>query len=174
MDDETSDPIREELTSRPPDEQDLLSLCKALNDRGAKYLVVGGFAVMLSGYLRTTGDIDLLVADDLENEAKVFDALMTLPDQCVAELEPGDLRKYTVVRVADEILVDLMARTSGLTYHEAEPHIQHRVLEGVSIPFAGPELLWKMKSRTHRAKDQGDVFFLKNWFSSRGESPPES
>lgn len=172
MDDETSPEDGSELTPRAPEEKDLVHLCRELNARGAKYIIVGGFAIMMVGYPRTTGDIDLLVAADDENEKKVFEALMTLPDQCVAELEPGDLRKYIILRVADEILVDLMAKTSGMTYEDALEWIHWRELQGVRIPFAGPELLWKMKSKTHRAKDQGDLFFLGQWFSSRGTTPP--
>ncbi len=173
MDDEASPEPPRELTPRAPTEKDLISLCRALNDQGAKYMIVGGFAIMMSGYPRTTGDIDILVADDLTNEKKVFEALMTLPDQCVSELEPGDLQKYIVLRVADEILVDLMAKTSGLSFEDAEELIHWQEIQGVHIPFAGPELLWKMKSKTHRAKDQGDLFFLKQWFASQGRSPPQ-
>ncbi len=40
----------------------------------------------------------------------------TLPDGCVRELEAGEVEKYTVLRVADEILVDLMAKASGIDY----------------------------------------------------------
>lgn len=43
------------------------------------------------------GDIDLLIDTDLENEARIYDALATLPDGCVRELDPGDiefLRQY--------------------------------------------------------------------------------
>lgn len=174
MDDGSSLEDSSDLTPRAPEEKDLVNLCRELNVRGAKYIIVGGFAVIMAGYPRTTGDIDLLVAADDENEKKVFDALMTLPDQCVTELDPGDLRKYIVLRVADEILVDLMAKTSGLAYEDAQEWICWRELQGVRIPFAGPELLWKMKSKTHRAKDQGDLFFLGQWFSSQGKTPPES
>jgi len=32
---------------------------KILNDAGVRYLIVGGVAVVLHGFLRTTGDLDL-------------------------------------------------------------------------------------------------------------------
>jgi hypothetical protein len=35
-----------------------------LNRRGAKYAVIGGFAIRAANYVRATMDIDLLVADD--------------------------------------------------------------------------------------------------------------
>ena len=62
---------------------------------------------------RVTGDIDLLVAVDLENERKVFSALSTLPDNAVRELQPGELQRYNVIRVADEIVVDLSGRAEA-------------------------------------------------------------
>ena len=84
------DPETGELISRPPERSDLVELCRQLQDRGANFLIVGGFAVILAAYARTTGDIDLLIDTNLENEARVFEALATLPDGCVRELEPGE------------------------------------------------------------------------------------
>ena len=101
----------------------MVSLCRELNRLGAKYVVVGGFAVIEAGYPRTTGDIDLLVDPAADNEVKVFEALATLPDGAVRELDPGDVAKFTVVRVADEVLVDLMAKASGISYGEAKDHV---------------------------------------------------
>lgn len=144
-----------------------------MNSRGCSYLVVGGFAIIHLGLPRTTGDIDLLMDASLDNEARVFDALATLPDGCVRELEPGDVAKFTVVRVADEILVDLMASASGITYTEAVGGLVIRNIDGVSIPFAGPELLYRMKKRAGREKDRGDIYFLEQLFSAQGRKPPE-
>ncbi|MEO5714731.1 MAG: hypothetical protein ABIT37_14715 [Luteolibacter sp.] len=89
------------------------------NRLGADYIVIGGFAIILSGYARSTMDFDLVVATDPENEAKVYKSLESLPDKAVLELEPGEIAKYTVVRVGDEICVDLMASASGINYEEA-------------------------------------------------------
>jgi hypothetical protein len=58
-------------------------------------------------------------------------------------LEPGEVEKYTVVRVADEILVDLMAKASGIDYAEASQSMVIHEINGVPIPFASPELLWQ-------------------------------
>jgi len=123
---------------------------------------VGGFAVILLGYPRTTGDIDFLIENSLENEKKVLDALATLPDECARELEAGDIAKYGVVRVADEIVVDLMAQASGIDYEEAKKHIVIRDIDGVPVPCADASLLLKMKQRSIREKDRADVYFLRN------------
>ena len=161
-----------ELTSREPTVEDLRDLCRELNRRGAKYVVVDGFAIRAANYNRMTMDVDLIVASDLENEAKVFGALSTLPDNAVRELQPGELQKYNVIRVGDEILVDLIVSAGGINYFEAAKDVVVREVDGVPIPFASPRLLWRMKVVTHREKDAGDLVFLRHWFAERGEQPP--
>jgi len=153
--------LTEGETSRPPTVEDLLLLCRELNRLGAKYLIVGGFAIRGAGYLRETYDLDLIVATDLENEAKVYQALAILPDKAVLELKPGEVSEYTVIRVADEITVDLMKSASGIDYEEAAKDIVLRRVQDVEIPFASPHLLWRMKKNTHREKDIPDLLFLR-------------
>jgi hypothetical protein len=162
-----------ELSSREPTVEDLRDLCRELNQRGAKYVVIGGFAIRAANYNRRTMDVDLIVANDLENESKVYAALSTLPDNAVRELQPGELQKYNVIRVGDEILVDLMVSAGGIDYAEAIKDVVVREVDGVPIPFASPRLLWRMKIVTHREKDRGDIYFLRQWFAERGEEPPE-
>ncbi len=48
-----------DLESRPPNVEDLVKLCRSLNQAGAKYLVIGGMAVIQAGFVRATADIDL-------------------------------------------------------------------------------------------------------------------
>ncbi|MGB1131229.1 MAG: hypothetical protein ACPG4K_14345 [Haloferula sp.] len=70
-------------------------------------------------------------------------------------------------------VIDLMQSASGIDYQEASKEIVIRRIEGVPIPFASDELLWKMKRTTHREKDQADLLFLRQRFEARGETPPE-
>lgn len=166
------DPETGELIPRPPLEADLVKLCRELQRRDARFVVVGGLAIILAGLARTTGDVDLLIDVSSENEARVFAALATLPDGCVRELEAGDVSKYTVVRVADEILIDLMASASGIDYAEASKSVVIHEIQGVPIPFASPELLYRMKKRAGREKDRGDIYFLEQLFAAQGKLPP--
>ena len=173
MADEIPDAEESELVSRPPQQEDLVALCRSLNELGARYLICGGFAIIQAGYPRTTGDIDLLVDASLENEAKVFSALAMLPDKAVLQLDPGDVAKYLVCRVSDEVLVDLMASASGIEYAEAARDVVIREIDGVPIPFASPLLLWRMKRHTHREKDRPDLLFLRQLLEAQGITPPE-
>ena len=58
-----------ELTTRVPEEADLVALCRTLNDLGARYVVIGGFAIILAGFVRATAHVDLLIETSLDNEA---------------------------------------------------------------------------------------------------------
>ena len=150
--------------SRPPTLEDLLLLCRSLNQAGARYLVVGGFAVMQHGFTRATEDIDLLVESSLENQARVKKGLEALPDKAILELANDDFRNWVVVRVADEIVVDLMLTACGIGYEEASKEIETVSIQGVPIPFASPALLLRMK-QTHREKDALDRMFLERKIS---------
>jgi hypothetical protein len=85
---------------------------------------------------------------------------MALPDQAVREMTETDLDHYQVIKVADEIVVDLMKSACGIAYPEASRNIEWDNVEGVLIPFASAELLWKMK-QAPRAKDEIDRSFLR-------------
>ena len=170
---EDDHPPTPELEPREPSVEDLVELCRELNQRSARYVVVGGFAIRAAGYGRRTMDVDLIVAGDRDNEARVFAALASLPDNAVRELQPGELDRYTVIRVADEFVVDLMKSAGGIDYAEAAMDVVVRDVDGVPIPFASPRLLWRMKAVTHRAKDAPDLVFLRHWFEQQGETPPE-
>ena len=65
MDDESPSPLEE---TRPPSDEDLARLANSLNELGAKYIVIGGFAIIAAGYTRATMDIDLLVDTSPEND----------------------------------------------------------------------------------------------------------
>ncbi|MDI1311698.1 hypothetical protein [Prosthecobacter sp.] len=164
MDLENDEPQAGDLVSRAPTEDDLVALCRLLNSVGARYMIIGGFAIMYSGYGRTTVDVDLLFDTALENEAKVYRCLESLPDKAVLQLQPGDVGQYTVVRVADEITIDLMHSASGIDYAEASKEVVIREVQGVPIPFASPRLLWRMKKNTHREKDVADLIFLRQQY----------
>ncbi len=145
--------------SRPPVLEDLLKLCRELNREGARYVIVGGMAMIQTGFVRATEDIDILVEASPENFEKVQRALLFLPDKAVRDVRPTDLDRYVVVRVPDEIVVDLMKSACGIDYAGAAAEISTVVIDGVPVPFAGPGLLLKMK-QTVREKDRLDRQFL--------------
>lgn len=121
---------------RPPALDDLLHLCRQFNQLQARYIVVGGLAVIQRGFTRATEDIDLLVDGELESQSRVKSASEVLPD-------------WAVVRVANEVVENLMHFTCDIGYSEASQDIQNLAIQGVPIPFAPPRVLPCTK-QTHR------------------------
>ena len=91
---------------------------------------------------------------------------MKLPDRAIREMAPTYLDTYAVVRVADEIVIDLMKAACGIAFAEAAPDVEIMEIEGVEIPFASPELLLRMKE-TYREKDKLDRAFLSELLARR-------
>ncbi len=145
--------------SRVPTLQDLLNVCRFLNEAGALYVVIGGFAMIHYGLNRTTEDIDLLVDDSPENVERIKAALSLLPDGAVKQVNVTDIREYTVVRVADEFLVDLMGSACGITFSEVQDQIEYETVSGVRIPFLKVDALLKTK-QSMRERDIEDRRFL--------------
>lgn len=54
--------------ARAPEPDDLVRVCRALNTHGAKYVLIGGFAVIAHGATRFTKDIDFLIDDSPDRD----------------------------------------------------------------------------------------------------------
>jgi|SRR5258707_1287426 hypothetical protein len=146
--------------TRPPERSDLLRVCAELNRLGAKYIVIGGLAMNELGLVRVTEDIDLLIESSPENQQRIREALRVLPERAIDELgAEEDLRDWLVVRVNDEITVDLMTSACGVTYAEAKDDLVLRDITGVQIPFANRNLMIRLK-QGNREKDRIDLEYL--------------
>jgi hypothetical protein len=111
------------------------------------------------GFVRTTADIDLLVDSEESNIAKVKQGLMHLPDKAAQEVDNGDVREYAVVRIGDEIVIDLLSRACDVTFDDAKDHIEFEFIDGVGIPYVSAEVLLKTKQGL-RAQDVQDRTYL--------------
>jgi hypothetical protein len=145
--------------AREPQIEDLARICGALNAQGAKYVLIGGFAVIAHGGARTTKDIDLLVDASPENIALVKTALCVLEDRAADDIRDTDVAEYSVVRVADEVVVDLMAKACGIDYEQARADAETHDIGGVSVPVASPATLIRTKD-TVRPSDAVDREYL--------------
>ena len=147
--------------SRAPTIEDVARISRALSEAEARYILIGGFAVIIHGSGRTTKDIDLLVDPSSKNIARVKRALGVLPDNAVAEIDDGDVAKYQVVRVADEVIVDLLANACGVTYEDAAADAEEVVVGETRIPVASKRTLIRTK-QTIRPSDHEDCKFLES------------
>jgi hypothetical protein len=112
-------------------------------------VLIGGFAVIAHGGARTTKDVDLLIDPSPENVAKIRDALQILEDNAVREVADGDVARYSIVRAADEIVIDLLAAACGVDYAEASRDAVTMVFGGVEMPVANPRTLIRTRMVCH-------------------------
>lgn len=145
--------------AREPQLDDLARLGRALNAHQVRYVLIGGFAVIAHGGARTTKDVDLLIDPSPDNVAKIREALQVLEDKAINEVADGDVARYSVVRVADEIVVDLMAAACGVDYAEASRDAVTVLFGDVPMRVASPHTLLRTK-RTVRPSDAADRQFL--------------
>jgi hypothetical protein len=139
------------MPARPP----LLRVCELLNTAAARYLVCGAQACILHGLIRTTEDVDILVEATEGNCQKVIDALAQLEDGAARELIPRDILENVVVKIADEVEVDVSTHAWKVTYAEALPEAKEAVIDGVRVPFLGLDALIASKE-TYREQDAID------------------
>lgn len=156
--------------AREPQIEDLVRICRALNDAGARYMLIGGFAVIAHGGGRTTKDIDLLVDASPENIARVKQGLRILEDRAVDDVADTDLARYAVVRVADEVVVDLMAHACGVSYAQAVRDATELTIAGIVIPVASPATLIRTKN-TLRPSDAADRRYLEELLDAERDKP---
>lgn len=138
----------------------LLKVCDLLNRHGVRYLIAGAHACILHGLVRTTEDVDVLVEDDEGNFRKLIDALSQLHDHAAAELTVDDLRDNTIVKVADEVEVDISKQAWQVSYADAHSRAETATIDGITIPYLGLKDLIRSKE-TYREKDKADLQFLK-------------
>jgi len=145
-----------DLVSRPATIEDLKKIIKSLNDNGVDYLLIGGYSLHAHGYIRSTSDIDILVPADKKVGEKLKRALLVLPDKCAKDI---DLKwfngKEGTIRVADEVVVDIMFNACGHTYDELKKYEEIVVFENIPIRTINLEGLYLTK-QTLRDKDVAD------------------
>lgn len=144
----------------------LLHLLRRFAQEGVQYVLVGGHAVRLNGFVRSTEDIDILLPSSIDNGRRVIRALDFLPSG--AELDPTwfevDPQAPDNIRIADELLIDLLFAANGQTFESLRPHMRQLTVEGVPITTLDIEGLLKTKTdyRDKDLIDKGALTRLKN------------
>jgi predicted nucleotidyltransferase len=145
--------------SRAATFDDLKKIISALNECGANYILIGGYALFSHGYHRATEDVDLLIPADTENAKAVIKALMVLEDQESANLPLEWFDGEENIRLADEVVVDLMFKTCGETYETLLPYVEYIDIDGIPMQTLTLEGLLLTK-QSDRPKDQLDKSVL--------------
>ncbi len=146
---------------RDADKSDLFRLLQSLSDHQVDYVLIGGQALNLHGFMRGTTDIDLLLPMNEINGQKVLDALAFLQDNAAKDVDPTWLAEPGTVRVADEIVIDLMTlAANGETFDSLREHIEKREADGYAFYLLDIEGMIRTKQKSVREKDQLDLRVL--------------
>jgi predicted nucleotidyltransferase len=154
-------------------DEGLLQFWQVLNNNGVKYIMVGGFAVNMNGYIRATKDADLWLKDTLENRQllrKSFAELGYGDYSSVETMEfaPGWIQFY----IAGGMILDIMTSMKGLEDYSFEICYERASvadLGGIKVPFLHLNDLLVNKRIVNRPKDQLDVIYLEKIKQIRDE-----
>jgi predicted nucleotidyltransferase len=137
----------------------LATICAALNEAGARYVVIGAQAMILWGAGRATRDVDLLIEATAANAQNVLDALASLGFILVRDLDAADVASRPVTVIGDLWRVDLFTLAWAIRYKDAGPRGRTFTVDGIEIPAASiPDLI--ASKRTGRLQDAADIEVL--------------
>ncbi len=136
-----------------------------LQKREVEFIVVGGVACALNGFVRTTEDLDILVRSTPENISRVFAALSRWGDGYIRDLTPEDFAPIPgAIRLEEDFVLDMFTLLADKTYEEFLPDTRETE-DG--LKYLSPAGLIETKRNSVREKDQIDVIAMRRL--ERGE-----
>ena len=140
---------------------DYIDMLKCLNKADVDYILVGGWAVNMYGYIRATVDLDIWVLADADNAKKVYSAVAEFGAP-VSEMKPEEFAEYGMIfqiGVAP-CRVDIISKISGVSYADAVTRAVPKTIDGIPVRIISLEDLIANKKASGRAKDLADVEVL--------------
>lgn len=148
--------------------QDMRDLLSLMQRHGVAYLLVGGYAVNLHGYVRATQDIDFLIRPDPDNARRLAIALQEFGfGKAGLPLEDFSREGLAVHLGVSPNRIDLLTSISGLTADEAFADAVHGTLDGLDVAVISLEKLIASKERSPRLRDRADAEELRKIAASR-------
>jgi predicted nucleotidyltransferase len=154
--------------------KDFREFVELLNSNGVRFLIVGGHAVALHGYPRFTGDLDVWVATDPENAARVAKVLTDFGFAGL-KLTAKDFARpgYAIQLGRPPYRIDLLTSIDAVTFSSAYCRRRTVRVGALRIPFIGLEDLLANKRATGRPQDLADVEKLSSAVKGRSiKTPP--
>jgi len=138
--------------------QDFKEFIQLLNAHEVEYLIVGGYAVAIHGFPRTTGDIDFWVKPKNENAERVVKSLIDFGFSSVDISVDDFIKENSVVQLGfPPNRIDIMTSVSGITFDECWKNKKEIEFEGEKINFISLHHLRLNKKSTGRDKDNLDL-----------------
>jgi hypothetical protein len=140
--------------------EDFRDFIAALNKYEVEYLLVGGYAVILHGYRRSTGDMDIWVNVTADNHRKLIKAYLDfgLPTADISEvnfLRNDDMDVFTYG--TPPVCIEILKRVKGCDFDEAYKISKLFDENGLLIRFVHINTLIEAKKASGRYKDLDDI-----------------
>ena len=136
-----------------------------LAENEIRFVVVGGLAVTLNGYVRLTEDVDMVVELSPENIERLLKTLSGFGEGYGGQLSPDDFTEepgaIRVVEVAEDCQIDLFTIVGGFVFDDLISGAEVGEVGGKRFNYASKSQLIKIKSSSHREKDKIDIIALK-------------
>lgn len=146
--------------------QDFLEYIELLDKHDVEYMLVGGMAVNLHGYRRSTGDMDIFVNPTADNHKKLklvhrdFGMFMGEMEDIKNFLDTAKYDVYTFG--VTPIQIDVMTACKGLDFKQAyKKSVQFIADNNISVQVISYNDLIKSKNTASRARDKADIEELK-------------
>ena len=139
---------------------DFRDFIEAMNNYSVEYILVGGYAVILHGYRRVTGDMDIWVNRTKENYSKLTSAFAKfgLPVFDMTEVKFLDAETADVFTFGrPPISIDIITKLKGVEFNEAFLKAAQFDEDGIFIRFIHLSNLIEAKKAAGRHKDLDDI-----------------
>lgn len=132
---------------------------KALNDNHVEYVLVGGMAVILHGYIRGTGDMDIWVNKTKDNYHQLILAYQQFGMPLFDMTEEDFLgEKFDVWSIGVQpVKIEIMTAVKGVLFEEAYAQSQIYTEDGLAIRFMHLNHLIQAKRASGRFRDLDDI-----------------
>lgn len=140
-------------------ESDFRDFIDALNVSKTEYIVVGGYAVIMNGYYRTTQDLDIWVNKTPENYIRLRKgfAIFGMPIFDITE-ENFLGNNFDVFSIGRKPLqIDIITRLKGVGFEVAYINANLKNLEGLDVRYLHITELIQAKKAAGRYKDLDDI-----------------
>ena len=139
-----------------------MEFIRALNKAEVRYILVGGYSVILHGYSRTTGDMDVWIEKTPDNYDRLVDAFhmfkMPLFDMTKDRFLSSEFDVFSYGR--PPVSIDIMTHVKGLKFKEAFESAEIFEINQTKIRALHLNHLRKAKRASNRPKDQDDLLNL--------------
>jgi hypothetical protein len=131
---------------------------KSLNSNSVEYLLIGGYAVGIYGYIRATNDLDIWVNLSAENAARVERALREFGFAAPGLTSGLFLIPNNVVRMGvPPIRIEILTSISGVEFESSYAEKEMIQIDEMMVPVISLARLRENKAACGRAKDLADL-----------------